>query len=235
MFSSKFKLVSGIRWITGSLKSIIHARISNISFFHFHIFYINILVLFNILLVKILFGKVVVTIHDVHSFSNQVKINFVKKIFYALTDLILTRNNFSKNEITKIVPKNLNIHIVPHGNYLPFIEIEKDKLKSKKKLKLFKNKKIILFFGLIKEVKGLEVLLKSLKKVIEQHKDIRLLLLGKYGKMIFQNIKKLLMKKELNDYCILHTKFIPHSLVKYYYAASELVVLPYRKYIKVEF
>ena len=47
--------------------------------------------------------------------------------------------------------------------------------------------------------------------------------------MIFQNIKKLLMKKKLNDYCILHTKFIPHSLVKYYYAASELVVLPYKK------
>ena len=175
LFSSKLKLVSGIRWITGSLKSIIHARISNISFFHFHIFYINILVLFNILLVKILFGKVVVTIHDVHSFSNQVKINFKKKIFYALTDLILTHNNFSKNEITKIVPKNLNIHIVPHGNYLPFIKIEKDKLKSKKKLNLPENKKIILFFGLIKEVKGLEVLLKSLKKVIEQHKDIRLL------------------------------------------------------------
>ena len=51
LFSSKLKLVSGIRWITGSLKSIIHARFSNISFFHFHIFYINILVLFNILLV----------------------------------------------------------------------------------------------------------------------------------------------------------------------------------------
>ena len=57
LFSSKFKLVSGIRWITGSLKSIIHARFSNISFFHFHIFYINILVLFNILLVKILFQE----------------------------------------------------------------------------------------------------------------------------------------------------------------------------------
>ena len=39
LFSSKFKLVSGIRWITGSLKSIIHARISNISFFHFHLYH----------------------------------------------------------------------------------------------------------------------------------------------------------------------------------------------------
>ena len=229
LFSSKFKLVSGIRWITGSLKSIIHARFSNISFFHFHIFYINILVLFNILLVKILFGKVVVTIHDVHSFSNQVKINFSKKIFYALTDLILTHNNFSKNEITKIVPKNLNIYIVPHGNYLPFIKKEKDKSKSKIKLNLPENKKIILFFGLIKEVKGLEVLLKSLKKVVEQHKDIRLLIAGKIWKNDFSKYQKIIDEQKLNDYCILHTKFIPQSLVKYYYAASELVILPYKR------
>ena len=229
LFSSNFKLISGIRWITGSLKSIIHARISNISFFHFHIFYINILVLFNILLVKILFGKVVVTIHDVHSFSNQVKINFTKKIFYALTDLILTHNNFSKNEITKIVPKNLNIHIVPHGNYLPFIKLEKDKLRSKKKLNLQENKKIILFFGLIKEVKGLEVLLKSLKEVVEKHKDIRLLIAGKLWKNDFSKYQKIIDEQKLNDYCILHTKFIPQSLVKHYYAASDLVVLPYKR------
>lgn len=229
LFSSKLKLVSGIRWITGSLKSIIHARFSNISFFHFHIFYINILVLFNILLVKILFGKVVVTIHDVHSFSNQVRINFAKKIFYALTDLILTHNNFSKKEITKIVSKNLNIHIVPHGNYLPFIKKEKDKSKSKIKLNLPENKKIILFFGLIKEVKGLEVLLKSLKKVVEQHKDIRLLIAGKIWKNDFSKYQKIIDEQKLNDYCILHTKFIPQSLVKHYYAASDLVVLPYKR------
>ncbi len=229
LFSSRFKLVSGFRWIIGSLKSIIHARISSISFFHFHIFYINILVIFNILLVKILFGKVVVTIHDVHSFSNQVRVSFAKKVFYALTDLILTHNKFSKNEITKIISGPLNIHIVPHGNYLPFINIEKDKSKSKKKLKLPENKRIILFFGLIKEVKGLEVLLKSLREVVNKHKDIRLLIAGKSWKNNFSRYQKIIDDEKLNDYCILHTKFIPQSLVKYYYAASDLVVLPYKR------
>tara|TARA_B100001564_G_scaffold29052_1_gene21448 strand:- start:7001 stop:8143 length:1143 start_codon:yes stop_codon:yes gene_type:complete len=229
LFSSRFKLVSGFRWIIGSLKSIIHARISSISFFHFHIFYINILVIFNILLVKILFGKVVVTIHDVHSFSNQVRVSFAKKVFYALTDLILTHNKFSKNEITKIISGPLNIHIVPHGNYLPFINIEKDKSKSKKKLNLPENKRIILFFGLIKEVKGLEVLLKSLREVVNKHKDIRLLIAGKSWKNNFSRYQKIIDDEKLNDYCILHTKFIPQSLVKYYYAASDLVVLPYKR------
>ena len=38
LFSSKFRFVSGFRWISGSLKSIIHARFSGVSFFHFHIF-----------------------------------------------------------------------------------------------------------------------------------------------------------------------------------------------------
>ena len=229
LFSSRFKLVSGFRWIIGSLKSIIHARISNISVFHFHIFYINILVVFNILLVKFFFGKVVVTIHDVHSFSSQVRVSFVKKVFYTLTDLILTHNKFSKNEITKIISGSLNIHIIPHGNYLPFINIEKDKSKSKKKLSLPENKRIILFFGLIKEVKGLEILLKSLREVVDKHKDIMLLVAGKTWKNNFSRYQKIIDDEKLNDYCILHTNFIPHSLVKYYYAASDLVVLPYKR------
>ena len=70
---------------------------------------------------------------------------------------------------------------------------EKDKSKSKIKLNLPENKKIILFFGLIKEVKGLEeVLLKSLKKVVEQHKDIRLLIAGKIWKNDFSKYQKII-------------------------------------------
>ena len=54
LFSSKLKIVSGFQWVLGSLKSIFHARFSGNSIFHFHIFYTNILVLFNLILVKIL-------------------------------------------------------------------------------------------------------------------------------------------------------------------------------------
>ena len=128
IFSCRYRSVNGLRWIVGSIKSIFHARFSGVSIFHFHIFYTNILVLFNLLLVKLLFGKVVLTIHDVSSFANSSASSIFRSIIYKLTDLILTHNEFSKSEIIK-VNSNLSsrIYIVPHGNYIPFINVRNDK------------------------------------------------------------------------------------------------------------
>ena len=54
IFASESKIINGFQWIIGSIQSILHARFSGISIFHFHIFYTNALVLFSLLLVKLI-------------------------------------------------------------------------------------------------------------------------------------------------------------------------------------
>ena len=84
LFSSDLKIISGIKYVLGSIKSIVLARISGVSLFHFHIFYTNVLVLFNLLLVKFLFGKIVFTI-DVASLSSQNQfLFFYLKLVYKI-------------------------------------------------------------------------------------------------------------------------------------------------------
>ena len=39
IFSSKLKIINGLKWIIGSFFSILHARFSCIRIFHFHIFF----------------------------------------------------------------------------------------------------------------------------------------------------------------------------------------------------
>ena len=113
IFKSKSRIISGIKWIIGTILSVFHARFSGISIFHFHIFYTNILVLFNLLFVKILFGKVVLTVHDVSSFSNSSNSSIIEKLIYKLTDRIITHNEFSKLEI-------LNVNADYHPVFLLF-------------------------------------------------------------------------------------------------------------------
>ena len=230
IFANRSQIKNGLKWILGSIKSILHARFSGISIFHFHIFYTNILVFFNLLLVKLLFGKVVLTIHDVTSFSGKDKSNFITNLVYKLTDLVLTHNEFSKLEIKKVNP-NLTppIHIVPHGNYTPFIKVQSNKTKSRSYLNLPKDKTILLFFGMIKKVKGLEVLLYSLKKVVANNPDVLLLIAGNPWENDFSIYQKIIDQNNLTNHCILHTKFIPYEDVEHYYCASDLVVLPYKK------
>jgi len=230
LFSSSFKTIIGIKYILGSIFSVFHARISGYTIVHFHIFYTNILVFFNLLLVKLLLGKVVLTIHDVSSFVGDKESSTIIKWIYKFTDLILTHNEFSKTEILKISSfYSTKLKIVPHGNYIPFIEIEKDKLVSRAKLSIPENKKVLLFFGMIKKVKGLEVLLKALTEVKKKHPDILLVIAGKVWENDFTLYQEIINANNLQDFCLLHTKFIPQEDVAHYYCASDLVVLPYKK------
>ena len=230
IFKSRSKFISGIKWVVGSIFSIFHARFSGVRVFHFHIFYTNVLVLFNLLLVKLLFGKVVLTVHDVSSFANLSDLSIIGNMIYKLTDLILTHNEFSKSEIIKISPNlSSRIYIVPHGNYIPFINVRNDKEKSRKRLEILNDKKVLLFFGMIKQVKGLDVLLHALKDVIKENPDVLLLIAGKAWENDFTNYQRIIDKNNLSDYCLLHTTFIPHADVEHYYCAADLVVLPYKK------
>ena len=199
LFSSKIKIISGLRYILGIIRSVFHARFSGVEVFHFHIFYINSLVLFNILLVKLIFGKVTMTIHDVISFAKNDSSTLISNLAYKLTDLILTHNQFSKDEIIKIEPSlKESIHIIPHGNYTPFINIQRDKKKSREYLGLPADKRIILFFGMIKEVKGLDILLKSFKKVIIANPDTILVIAGKPWGNDFADYEELIHKNNLS-------------------------------------
>ena len=230
LYASEYKFISGLRWILGTLWSVIHARLFGSSVFHFHVFHTNIFILFNVVLVKLLFGKVVLTIHDVSSFANSSDSSIIGKMIYKSTDLILTHNEFSKSEILKGNAEfSSNIYIIPHGNYTPFINIQEDKEKSRNQLGIPNDKKVLLFFGMIKKVKGLEVLLHALKDVIKENSDVLLLIAGKPWENDFSPYQQIIDENNLSDYCLLHTKFIPHTDVEHYYCAADLVVLPYKK------
>ena len=132
-------------------------------------------------LCRLLFRKVVITIHDVDSFATLTRSSFIKKWIYNLSSLILTHNKFSRNQIVNIIPSRTSkITIIPHGNYIPFIHLGKNKFEARNKLKIPLDKKqILLFFGMIKQVKGLEILLLSLKDIIKEYNNVLLLVAGR--------------------------------------------------------
>jgi len=230
IFKSKSIVLSGIRWIIGTVFSVFHARFSGISIFHFHIFYTNPLVLFNLLFVKIFFGKIVLTVHDVSSFSDSSTSSIICKLIYKLTDRIITHNEFSKLEILDLnVSLSSRISIVPHGNYTPFINIQYDKEKSREQLGISNNSKVLLFFGMIKKEKGLEILLSALNGVIKENPDVLLLIAGKPWENDFAAYQKIIDQNNLSEYILLHSKFIQQEDVEHYYCVSDLVVLPYKK------
>jgi glycosyltransferase involved in cell wall biosynthesis len=94
-------------------------------------------------------------------------------------------------------------------------------------LKLDPKYKYMLFFGLIREYKGLDVLLEAFAEKALKDKNIKLIIAGEY----YTDKKpylELIEKYQLEDKIIHVEKFIQDSEVKYYFCASDLVVQPYK-------
>jgi D-inositol-3-phosphate glycosyltransferase len=228
IYSSAPKWLLGIRYLRGTFLSLFHILKNQIPSAHFHLFQVGILEFFNIFLFKMTGRKVIVTIHDVEAFAKER--SSIRKYLYALVDEIIVHNEYSKQEL---LSKNFSLarkmKVISHGNYLPFLNKTITIQEAREKIGISLDKKVILFFGMIKEVKGLEVLLKALPKMIAEDASIRLLIAGKVWKTDFSRYQKLIDEANMQKYCIVHQHFIPDEEVEMYYMASDLVALPYKK------
>jgi glycosyltransferase involved in cell wall biosynthesis len=101
------------------------------------------------------------------------------------------------------------------------------KNEAREKLQLNANDKIILFFGFIRNYKGLDILLEAMKFVREKSPGIKLLVAGEFYEEEAP-YHEIIGRLGLKDSLIMNTEFIPDSEVKYYLCAADAVVQPYR-------
>ena len=102
-----------------------------------------------------------------------------------------------------------------------------DKKEARRKLGLPESEKIILFFGFIRNYKGLDLLFEAMNDERIKHAGIRLLVGGEFyedRKLYDEQISHLGIAPQLE----LRTDFIPDSEVRYYLSAADFVIQPYR-------
>lgn len=85
----------------------------------------------------------------------------------------------------------------------------------------------LLFFGFIRNYKGLDLLLEAMSDERIRRKGLRLIIAGEYyGDREFY--EELIHTLNIEDQLVMHTDYIPTEEVKYYFGAADLVVLPYK-------
>ncbi|MDM1292891.1 glycosyltransferase [Sphingobacterium sp. N143] len=101
------------------------------------------------------------------------------------------------------------------------------KQEARKLLKIDEQDHVILFFGFIRQYKGLDMLLEAMADKRIRALDVKLLLAGEfYGDPA--PYLALIKKYELTESIYMHTDFIPNQEVGRYFSAADCVVLPYR-------
>ena len=147
------------------------------------------------------------------------------KYFVKHCDGFIAMSKVVLNDIS-IFTQNLNKAYSPHPMYQNYGDPISIDL-ARKKLNLNPQDKIILFFGLIRHYKGLDILLEAIAAPEIKNQGIKLLIAGEFyddKNFYLQLIKKL----NLQDHIIVHDKFISNDEVRDYFCASNLVAQTYR-------
>ena len=218
----------GLRYLSGSLRALVGARIAGSRLAHFHVFQVGVLELFNVVLAKLLLLRVVITAHDVEAFRGEW--SSIKSWVYGLADGVIAHNLSSQRELVRVlrVPER-KIHVIPHGNYLGHLGAMPPVASARAELNLSRDAQVLLFFGQIKEVKGLDLLLDALAVVKGLVPKVYLVIAGKMWGQDFATYQSQIDRLGLGGHCVAHVRYVADDEVAAYYAAADLVVLPYRK------
>jgi glycosyltransferase involved in cell wall biosynthesis len=195
---------------------------------HFHIFHIGILQYYSVVISKIMGFKVLVSAHDVGSFR-QGESRILLRAFYRLSDAVLVYSKRARSELKVIVPNyNREIYVSVHGNYIGlFSDIPSPRI-SKEKFGFTEDDFVVLFFGQLKRVKRLDLLLRAIAEAKSRGSNrLRLLIAGKIADSDFSEINEIINNKNLSEIIRIKTDYIPYSELPVYLGATNLVALPY--------
>lgn len=173
--------------------------------------------------------KVVVTIHDLLPFNQKFYDPFFHKYIYRKADALISqaRTNYD-TLVGEFGAEPARVNYIPHGHYMDYAE-PATLTESREKLGLPMDRPIILLFGQIKKVKGVDVLLEALPKVIQHNPKVLCLIAGKVWKDDFTIYQNMIDTLGIGQNVRTDIRFIDDSEIKYYFNAADIVALPYRQ------
>lgn len=166
----------------------------------------------------------VVTPHERIPFQHAV----YRRIHHA-PDLVVAHSEFDRRRLVDefSVPPG-RVAVIPHGEYGFFSRDERpDRDEARRGLGLSPQDEVALFFGYVREYKGLDLLLDAWRAVREARPRARLVVAGDPVRLPAPRRRALEEQaRHLGALCRL--EFVPFSDVARYFAAADVLALPYR-------
>ncbi len=139
-------------------------------------------------------------------------------------DKVVTLSDTMKNELVKKGCPEDKIVIIPNG-----VDIDKFKPLSKDKSLISKlnleNQQVLGFIGSIRFIEGIHLLIKALPRILEELKDVKLLLIGGADAKYYDSLKNLVKKLNLENNVIFMGE-VSHESIQKYYSIIDIIILP---------
>ncbi len=169
--------------------------------------------------------KIVCIADNIIPHEQRIGDSLLIRYFLKSVDACLTMSKSVLADLKMLSPKMPAVY-TPHPLYDNY-GVHQSKKEARRLLKIAEGDKVVLFFGFIRQYKGLDILLEALADPRIRTLGVKLLLAGEfYGDPApYLNLIK---KYKLEEFIFMHTDFIPNQEVGRYFSAADCVVLPYR-------
>lgn len=161
--------------------------------------------------------------HNVYEHEANIAKRFFTMILLSMGDYFIVHSSEEKKRLEGIIGRRQIVKTYP-PTYDFFNTGEIPKHIAKNKIDI-DDDRVILFFGFVREYKGLQYLLEAMSQILEEI-DVRLLICGEFWddkSKYIQKIKSLNIKERVT----IIDGYIPNEELPYYFYASDIVVLPY--------
>lgn len=183
-------------------------------------------------------AMLVLTVHDVipHKFYTK-RFRWLELVIlqymYNKADKLIVHAERNRRQL--LANFSVDVHkviVIPHGEYSLYgISQEVSENEVRSILNLNYNQKIILFFGYIRKIKGIDVLLKSFDKVAELFPNVMLIIAGPViqGES-FSEYREVMSHMRFRNRVKFLIKYVKHKDVAIFFKCADIVVLPYLEF-----
>ncbi len=239
---SKIKAISSNFF--GFIKALRKCKENQCDWIIVHVFRAGIFDLVTFGITRLMGFQLCAIVHDIESLDT-ITLPFVRKtVIGKLPHMRIVHNDFCKKELLKSLPPTLekSTHVIPHVHFRHLFSTYHDAPEALEKLKtnselplqlhpaiqicLKEKTPIFLFFGQIKKVKGLDILLEAITQTSSKFKVI---IAGRVRDENWERYEEIITVLNIKDRVIPIIRHITDEERDYLFSISHAVILPYTR------
>ncbi len=238
------KIRSVTSTFTGFIRSLLHSKKNNTGWLILHVFRAGLFDLFTFALARLMGFKICAIIHDIESLDT-ITLPFVRKmVIDYLPNKRVVHNDFSLQQLALNIRPSARsgTFVIPHVNFIDLFEGYQQDPGSLERLKedgsitetlskglgdyIRGGGRILLFFGQIKNAKGLDTLLKA---VAVTEGNYKLIIAGRVREGSWSQYEKTISSLNIANRIIPVIRFINDRERDFLFSISHAIILPYTR------
>jgi len=167
-------------------------------------------------------ARILFICHNVVEHESKWIDKILTRFVLKMGDFFIVHSAEDQQNLLSIFPEaNVQISFHPTYDVFDFGDFDPDTMRKKYRI----DGNIILFFGFIREYKGLKYLIRALPEVLSKV-QVTLFVVGEFWKDKDEYIR-LIKEVKIENNIILVDEYVPNEDVGYYFSAADLVAQPY--------